>query len=100
MPSRQRTAAGTPVDERLDDSGEASDDQPDAVDPAEARIDLLKCSNVDRSTLGVPHWTPLNDCINFFDVHKRKSFFVLNKGAVVVKLYLRDIAQMCDEVAI
>jgi len=60
-------------------------------------FDLLHECNLDESTISIPTTTPLNDAINFFDVHKKKSFFVVRRGVVVGKLYLRDIAKRCDD---
>lgn len=61
------------------------------------KVDLLRVCNVDKSTISLPAVTPLNDAINLFDVHKKKSFFVTRRGQVIGKLYIREIAKLCDD---
>ncbi|GBG32632.1 Chloride channel protein [Hondaea fermentalgiana] len=65
--------------------------------PVTEPVDLLEVCNIDKSTISLPAITPLNDAINLFDVHKKKSFFVVRRGKVIGKLNLREIAKLCDD---
>uniref|UniRef100_A0A7S2RGL4 Chloride channel protein n=1 Tax=Mucochytrium quahogii TaxID=96639 RepID=A0A7S2RGL4_9STRA len=62
----------------------------------EVEIDMVEHCALDKSTIGINYSTSLNDAINYFDVHKQMSFFVLKQARVIGKLYLTDITALCE----